>query len=178
MGDYVQTANGVVGTGFPAVMFPTKVNGISINPYALINGGGLDITLTKTKDAWYSGVLTTVDQNKIGFTQQYGYFEMKAKQPSGPGVWPAFWMLSTDPAMGGEIDIFEYYGVSQGQGFCTTLHDWRNGGTALSNDHACPNRTCAPSALKRAESTFLKRLGINLAIGKVPRAAEFCDLAG
>ncbi len=154
MGDFIQTPSGVVGTGFPAVMYPTQVNSISINPYTLLSGGGLDITLNKTKDSWYSGVLTTVDKNKIGFTQKYGYFEIKAKQPTGLGVWPAFWLLSTDPAMGGEIDIFEYYGVSQGQGFCTTLHDWRNGGTAMDNDHACPNNLVAKDVLTNSYHTY------------------------
>ncbi|WP_163395657.1 glycoside hydrolase family 16 protein [Flavobacterium limi] len=42
---------------------------------------------------------------------QYGRFEMRAKIPTGKGMWPAFWTLGTKgnwPA-NGEIDIMEYY---------------------------------------------------------------------
>lgn len=45
----------------------------------------------------------------------YGKFEMRAKLPVGRGLWPAFWMLSTDWEYGGwpdsgEIDIMEQVG--------------------------------------------------------------------
>lgn len=42
---------------------------------------------------------------------QYGRFEMRAKIPTGKGIWPAFWTLGLSerwPAKG-EIDIMEYY---------------------------------------------------------------------
>ena len=110
----------------PAVMYPTVYNGVQIDPYAAMPGGGLKIGLIKKNGVWESGILTSVDQNLQGFKQKYGYFEIRAKMPKGKGVWPAFWMLSTDPAMGGEIDIFEYYGVSEGKWFGITLHDWRD----------------------------------------------------
>ena len=50
-----------------------------------------------------------ITQNKHSW--KYGRFEMKAKIPTGNGVWPAFWTLGTSqhwPA-NGEIDIMEYY---------------------------------------------------------------------
>ncbi|MEM6797579.1 MAG: glycoside hydrolase family 16 protein, partial [Acidobacteriota bacterium] len=46
----------------------------------------------------------------------FGRMEMRAKMPIGQGLWPAFWMLSSDPsiygvwAASGEIDIMEYIG--------------------------------------------------------------------
>jgi beta-glucanase (GH16 family) len=46
---------------------------------------------------------------------RYGRFEMRARMPAGQGMWPAFWMLPSEPAYGGwaasgEIDIVEYLG--------------------------------------------------------------------
>lgn len=46
---------------------------------------------------------------------KYGKFEIRAKLPTGVGVWPAIWMLPTDWEYGnwpasGEIDIMEHVG--------------------------------------------------------------------
>ncbi|MFA7343351.1 MAG: family 16 glycosylhydrolase [Terrimicrobiaceae bacterium] len=70
--------------------------------------------------AWQSGQLSSADPTGAGFTQQYGYFEIRCKMPdAGTGAWPAFWLLPkyTIPALGQtqnhlEIDIFEWYGSS------------------------------------------------------------------
>jgi len=77
--------------------------------------GGFRIEMRKTADGgWQSGLLASVDAAGKGFSQQYGYFEMKAKLPAGPGVWPAFWLdsisspTSDDPSI--EIDVIEHYG--------------------------------------------------------------------
>ncbi len=49
------------------------------------------------------------------FEQAYGRFEARIQMPSGPGLWPAFWLLGANfdtvgwPACG-EIDIMEYRG--------------------------------------------------------------------
>jgi beta-glucanase (GH16 family) len=53
-----------------------------------------------------SGALNTRDT----FAQQYGYFEIRAKVPSGQGLWPAFWLLHTGPLPWAEIDVFEILG--------------------------------------------------------------------
>lgn len=53
--------------------------------------------------------------NKYGFTQEYGRFEVRAILPNGPGSWPAHWLLPMqgvgDDGCGwphsGEIDIME-----------------------------------------------------------------------
>ncbi|MEO1049321.1 MAG: glycoside hydrolase family 16 protein [Bacteroidota bacterium] len=49
---------------------------------------------------------------------KYGYFEIKAKLPTGRGTWPAIWMLPTEWKYGGwpdsgEIDIMEHVGFNQ-----------------------------------------------------------------
>jgi beta-glucanase (GH16 family) len=55
----------------------------------------------------------------------YGRFEARMKIPEGQGMWPAFWMLPTDPVegwpMSGEIDIFESVGQSANMSY-GTLH--------------------------------------------------------
>lgn len=54
-----------------------------------------------------SSCLITKDKH----SWQYGRFEMRAKIPTGKGIWPAFWTLGLSerwPA-NGEIDIMEYY---------------------------------------------------------------------
>ena len=45
------------------------------------------------------------------FKQQYGYFEIKSKNPTGTGFWPAFWLASTEK-WPPEIDIYEFYTIS------------------------------------------------------------------
>lgn len=60
---------------------------------------------------WHSGLLSSTDPDGNGFLQQFGYFEMRAKLPPGPGVWPAFWLIANqDPKTSAEIDVVEYYG--------------------------------------------------------------------
>jgi beta-glucanase (GH16 family) len=50
------------------------------------------------------------------FEHAYGRYEVRAKLPSGPGLWPAFWMMGNDiatkdwPACG-EIDVMENIGI-------------------------------------------------------------------
>ena len=50
------------------------------------------------------------------FEHTYGRYEVRAQLPSGPGLWPAFWMMGSDiaakdwPACG-EIDVMENIGI-------------------------------------------------------------------
>lgn len=107
------------------------------NPFSLVPGG-LNIRLQKTNGQFSSGVLTSVDGTGVGFSQKYGYFEMKAKFPNGIDTWPAFWLrnlgFKSQNVNRGEIDIVEhtenptkYQNVPLASMFGTALHDWTNG---------------------------------------------------
>lgn len=63
-----------------------------------------------------------VDGNK-SFKQKYGYFEIRSKNPTGTGFWPAFWLVTTE-SWPPEIDIFEFY-TNQPDILHTTQH-WLN----------------------------------------------------
>jgi beta-glucanase (GH16 family) len=66
----------------------------------------------KTRSRKYSSA-RMVSKNKGDWT--YGKVDVRAKLPTGVGVWPAIWMLPTDWKYGGwpgsgEIDIMEFVG--------------------------------------------------------------------
>ncbi len=44
------------------------------------------------------------------FIFQYGFAEIRARVPSGAGLWPAFWMLPADQNSRPEIDVMEFLG--------------------------------------------------------------------
>lgn len=72
---------------------------------------------------WTSGRIRTAGK----FSRTYGKFEIRAKFPTGKGLWPAIWMLPEDPspyaswAASGEIDIAEGWGSKPTQ-VAHTLH--------------------------------------------------------
>ena len=81
---------------------------------ATVSGGQL--VITAREESFHSSDYTSARMRTIGLGDwKYGRFEMRATMPVGQGLWPAFWMLSTDDAYGGwaasgEIDIMEYLG--------------------------------------------------------------------
>ena len=94
--------------------------------------GNLRIEARKNPDGkWQSGLLASLTPEGRGFSQQYGYFEMRAKLPPGPGVWPAFWLDSMVPASSPdpsiEVDVIEYYGQFP-EYYHSTVHIWPKGG--------------------------------------------------
>jgi len=83
---------------------------------ATIQNGKLIITAKKVNDNKEAGSYISarmITKGKKEFT--YGKIEVRAKLPSGTGIWPAIWMLGGNidgvgwPACG-EIDIMEYVG--------------------------------------------------------------------
>jgi hypothetical protein len=74
---------------------------------------------------WRSGLLSSTDHYGHGFSQQFGYFEMRAKLPEGPGLWPAFWLVgNADPDTSAELDIMEYYGKFSDM-YESVVHVWK-----------------------------------------------------
>lgn len=83
---------------------------------AEVKNGKLILTAQKVNDNLQPGSYTSarmITKDKQEFT--YGRMEIRAKLPSGRGIWPAIWMLGANisevswPACG-EIDIMEYVG--------------------------------------------------------------------
>ena len=97
-------------------------------PFSVADGI-LNITMERGEDKkWRSGLLASVDRKGEGFSQKFGYFEMRAKFPAGEGVWPAFWLVGVDrlaknPEGTAEIDVVEHYGRSPGQ-YSSSVHVW------------------------------------------------------
>jgi hypothetical protein len=97
------------------------------NPFNVGNGY-LTIRAQAINGVYYGGLLSSVDGNGNGFSQKYGYFEMSAKMPTGPGSWVAFWLMSVPSLLNrsihmDELDIVEQYGDPASTLF-STLHLW------------------------------------------------------
>jgi beta-glucanase (GH16 family)/uncharacterized protein with FMN-binding domain len=95
---------------------------VGVNPFSLQNG---ELTITASPGgnpaglAYNSGVISTLGT----FSQQYGYFEMRAELPQGAGMWPGFWLLNTDHTWPPELDILEAFGAPNGgQGGSNLAH--------------------------------------------------------
>lgn len=105
----IGTGTPLIGWGNNELQFytnrPTNIDVFNGNLWIVAqreNFGGMQYTSarirTKNKGDW-----------------RYGKIEMRAKLPTGRGLWPAFWMLPTDEVFGGwpqsgEIDIMELVG--------------------------------------------------------------------
>jgi hypothetical protein len=93
-------------------------------PFRIVEGGLLIEARKNDRGEWESGLLSSFDSKKRGFMQALGYFEMRAKLPPGPGVWPAFWLAGGNYlGRSGEIDVLEFYGHAQSS-YETSLHIW------------------------------------------------------
>lgn len=103
----------------------TFVNPTPDFPFSVANG---ILRIEARRDAqgkWRSGLLASTDHYGRGFSQQFGYFEMRAKLPPGPGLWPAFWLVGNrDPDTSAELDIMEYYGRFPDM-YESVVHVWK-----------------------------------------------------
>jgi len=100
-----------------------------------VEDGILRIEARKTGNRWQAGLLSSADSKGNGFSQKFGYFEMRAKLPEGPGTWPAFWVHSIERMTRAadksrtiiEIDVVEQYGHWPNK-LCTAVHLWNRDG--------------------------------------------------
>jgi beta-glucanase (GH16 family) len=80
-----------------------------------LDGDG-KLMITARSEAFGGAYFTSARIKTKGlFAQAYGRFEARIKTPTGPGIWPAFWMLganidATPWPQCGEIDIMEQRG--------------------------------------------------------------------
>jgi len=93
----------------------TFIDPVAGDPFTVANGSLTITAALQSGGNWTSGLLASVDPQGNGFSQQYGYFEIRAKLPTGGGVWPAFWLLGVpalrdDDVNQAEIDVMEEYG--------------------------------------------------------------------
>lgn len=78
------------------------------------------------------------------FSQTYGRFEARLKTPSGPGIWPAFWMLGSNiddvswPQCG-EIDIMELRGQQPNIALGSLHGPGYSGGESITGSYSVDN---------------------------------------
>jgi len=93
---------------------------------------GLLTISAKHKDGVYTSTkINTREKREF----QYGKIEVRAKLPTGKGLWPAFWMLGSNIKevgwpLSGEIDILEYVG-KEPETIFTTLHTADSYGSSI-----------------------------------------------
>ena len=118
-------ANSDIGFGHSSFVDPAS----GYDPFK-VAGGALAITAVPDKTpsgypgSWESGLITT----QGGFSQTYGYFEMRADLSDAKGGWDAFWLLPDTPAANPnhlpgwqELDVVEHYG-NYNQGTYRWIH--------------------------------------------------------
>ncbi|HYG25740.1 MAG TPA: glycoside hydrolase family 16 protein [Caulobacteraceae bacterium] len=87
---------------------------LGLNPFSIKNGM-LHITANRVGPEMAARLrgyrfISGVISSQPSFSQTYGYFEMRARTPTGKGLWPAFWMLPADMGWPPEIDVMENIG--------------------------------------------------------------------
>lgn len=109
-----------------------------------LDGNGMLVITAKSESYAGSGFTSARIKTKGLFAQQYGRFEARIKTPTGPGLWPAFWMLGanidTKPwPQCGEIDIMEQRGQQPSVTWGSVHGPGYSGGGAISKPYGLAN---------------------------------------
>ena len=109
-----------------------------------LDGNGMLVITAKSESYAGSGFTSARIKTKGLFAQQYGRFEDRIKTPTGPGLWPAFWMLGanidTKPwPQCGEIDIMEQRGQQPSVTWGSVHGPGYSGGGAISKPYGLVN---------------------------------------
>jgi beta-glucanase (GH16 family) len=146
-----------VGFGVSSFLDPSS----GYDPFN-VSGGALTITAQPDKTpygyqgSWESGLITT----QGNFSQQYGYFEMRADMSNSPGAWDAFWLMpDRNPNPDGdsdwtELDIVEHYGAYN-QGTYRWIH------TNEQEKHPNPNETLQVFSDNPEQTSGYHTYGVN-----------------
>lgn len=109
-----------------------------------LDGGGKLVITARSESFAGSGFTSARIKTKGKFSQAYGRFEARIKTPTGPGIWPAFWMLGanidTKPwPQCGEIDIMEQRGQQPAITHGTLHGPGYSGGNSIGKGYALTN---------------------------------------
>lgn len=102
-----------------------------------LDGSGNLVITARSESYAGSGFTSARIKTKGLFAQEYGRFEARIKTPTGPGLWPAFWMLGDNidavpwPQCG-EIDIMEQRGQQPSVTHGSIHGPGYSGGSAIS----------------------------------------------
>jgi beta-glucanase (GH16 family) len=119
---------------------------------AYVSDGTLKIKAMKDSSGnWTSARIKTAGLH----SWRYGYMEARIKQPSGNGVWPAFWMMPEDSSYGtwprsGELDIMEYSPGKTDDSTYATVHHSKSSASAGTDSYS----SLGSKSFSDATSTF------------------------
>lgn len=109
-----------------------------------LDGNG-NLVITARRESFSGSPFTSARVKTQGkFSQAYGRFEARMKTTTGPGIWPAFWMLGgnvdTKPwPLCGEIDIMEQRGQEPYINNGSIHGPGYSGGNAITKTYALTN---------------------------------------